>query len=156
MKLIRVATCLVLISHWMAVAQAQPARWTRFTIPETGTSVDIPSSIFSDSAGPADGYGQRFRTADGRANLTVQSAANAAQDSPAAFLAKKHPPSHIQYQRITPRFFAVSSVKGGMVWYNRCNFAHGFVHCVLINYPAAEEHAWNEIVTRVSLSLNRD
>lgn len=156
MKLISVATCLVLISGWTAVGQAQPGRWTRFTIPETGTSVDLPSSIFSEPAGRPDGYGQRFQTADGRANLTVQSTANTARESPAAFLAKKHPPTHIQYQRITPRFFAVSSIKGGIVWYNRCNFARGFVHCVLINYPAAEERAWDEIVTRISLSLNRD
>jgi len=25
---------------------------------------------------------------------------------------------------------------------------------VLINYPAEEEHAWDDLVTRVSLSLN--
>jgi hypothetical protein len=137
------------------VVSAQSVRWTSYSIPETGTSVDFPSSIFTEQAGrPPHGYGERFQTADGRANLTVEATANAAHDSPAAFLAKMHPPSHIQYKRITPRFFAVSSYKGNTVWYDRCNFSRDLVHCVLINYPAREERAWNGIVTRISLSLS--
>ena len=55
---------------------------------------------------------------------------------------------------VTPRFFAVSSYKGDKVWYDRCNFSRGLVHCVLINYPAREERAWDDIVTRISLSLS--
>jgi hypothetical protein len=137
----------------VTAAAAQPVNWSRYSIPETGTSVNIPSSIFSETAGRPDGYGQRFKTADGRANLTIQSAPNAAHDSPASFLAKKNPPSRIQYKRVTSRFFAVSSYKGDDVWYDRCNFSRRFVHCVLINYPAAEERDWDGIITRISLSL---
>jgi len=137
-----------------ATASAQPVRWTKYTIPQTGTSMDFPSSIFTEEAGRPDGYGQRFRTADGRADITIQAAPNVENDSPAAFLAKKHPPSRIQYKRVTPRFFAVSSYKGDKVWYNRCNFSRRLVHCVLIDYPAEEEHAWDNIVTRMSLSLS--
>jgi len=136
-----------------AVAIAQPINWTHYSIPETGTSVDFPSTIFTEPSGRPDGYGQRFKTADGRANITIQSALNTEHDSPASFLAKKNPPSRIQYKRVTPRFFAVSSYKGDDVWYDRCNFSRRFVHCVLINYPAAEEHDWDGIVTRISLSL---
>ncbi|WP_247383615.1 MULTISPECIES: hypothetical protein [unclassified Bradyrhizobium] len=135
-------------------ASAQPVRWTRYNIPESGTSVDLPSSIFTEAAGRPDGYGQRFQTADGRADLTFQAAPNVENDSPATFLAKKHPPPRIQYKRVTPRFFAVSSYKGDKVWYNRCNFSGGLVHCVLINYPADEERDWDRIVTRISLSLS--
>jgi hypothetical protein len=136
-------------------AFAQPANWKTYSIPETSTSVEYPSSIFIERAGHApDGYGERFQTADRRANLTIQAAANSANDSPASFLAKKHPPSNIQYKRVTSRFFVVSSNKGDNVWYDRCNFASGFIHCILINYPAREERAWDDIVTRISLSLN--
>ncbi|UPJ44225.1 hypothetical protein IVB40_09440 [Bradyrhizobium sp. 40] len=137
-----------------AMASAQPVRWTKYTIPQTGTSMDFPSSIFTEEAGRPDGYGQRFRTADGRADITIQTAPNVENDSPAAFLAKKHPPSRIQYKRVTPRFFAVSSYRGDKVWYNRCNFSGRLIHCVLIDYPAEEEHAWDNIVTRMSLSLS--
>jgi hypothetical protein len=103
---------------------------------------------------PPQGKGERFKSADGRAELTVQSSAIGPNVSPAAFLAKQHPPARIQYKRITPRFFAVSSYAGDKVWYDRCNFSKGMVHCVLINYPAREERAWDGIVTRISLSLS--
>jgi len=91
---------------------AQPVTWTTFTIPETGTSADFPASIFTERAGRPDGYGQRFKTADGRATLTIQSAPNALKDSPAAFLARRHPPAQIQYKRITSRFFCCVELQG--------------------------------------------
>ncbi len=116
-----------------SAASAQPVRWTTYTIPETTTSVDLPASIFAEAAGKPDGRGQRFRTADGRADLTIQAVPNLSNDSPAAFLAKKRPPSHIQYKRVTTRFFAVSRYKGDKV--------------------ASEEHDWDDIVARISLSL---
>ncbi|TYL82170.1 hypothetical protein FXB40_47290 [Bradyrhizobium rifense] len=147
-----VALALALVAS-TATVSAQPVRWTRYTIPQSGTSVDLPTSIFTEAAGRPDGYGQRFRTADGRADLTIQTVPNTGHDSPASFLAKKDPPSRIQYKRVTPRFFVVSSYKGDKVWYDRCNFSGRLVHCVLINYPAEEEHDWDDIVTRISLSL---
>ncbi|MBR0756833.1 hypothetical protein JQ604_32030 [Bradyrhizobium jicamae] len=134
-------------------ARAETVTWTTFTIPQTATSVDFPSSIFTEAVDRPEGYGQRFRTADGRADLTIQSVANVSQDSPAAYLAKKNPPPNIQYKRVTPRFFVVSSYKGDKVWYDRCNFSKELIHCVLINYPAREERKWDGIVTRISLSL---
>jgi hypothetical protein len=153
MRIIMAAVVLALVGSAQAVS-AQPVKWTTYTIPESGTSVDFPSSIFTEEAGdPPDGYGQRFRTADGRADITIQAARNVSKESPAAFLARRHPPPYMQYKRITPRFFAVSSYKGNRVWYDRCNFSNGFVHCVLINYPAREEHDWDGVVTRISLSL---
>jgi hypothetical protein len=52
-----------------------------------------------------------------------------------------------------PRFFAVSSIRNGRTWYNRCNRANEYMNCVLINYPAVEERLWDAVVTRISLSL---
>jgi hypothetical protein len=141
------------LTVWSSVALAQPVRWKTYTIPATTTSVDFPASIFTEEAGRPDGHGQRFRTSDGRADLTIQAAPNISNDSPAVFLAKKNPPSGIQYKRVTSRFFAVSSYKGDRVFYDRCNFSGRMVHCVLINYPASEERDWDGIVTRISLSL---
>jgi hypothetical protein len=99
-----------------SMASAQPVRWTTYTIPETGTSVDFPSSVFSEEAGQPDGYGRRFQTSDGRSNITIQAAPNVANDSPAAFLAKKNPPPRIQYKRVTPassRFPATRATRSG-------------------------------------------
>jgi len=145
----------VVVAASAQVVSAQPMRWETYSIPATGTSIDIPSSIFSERLGqPPEGQGQRFRSADGRAELTIQAGPISSAISPAAFLARQHPPERIQYKRITSRFFAVSGYTGDKVWYDRCNFSKGFVHCVLINYPAPEERAWDDIVTHISLSLS--
>jgi hypothetical protein len=150
----RVFATLVL-SLFPAVAVAgNTGEWRRYVIPSTGASVDVPAAIFSEDAGaPEGGSGRRFLTKDHRANLTVVSVPNPENDSPATFLAKKHPPTGIQYKRVTPRFFAVSSIHKDRTWYNRCNRANGYMNCVLINYPAAEERQWDVVVTRISLSL---
>jgi hypothetical protein len=155
MKMTLHAIIVVAVAGSAQVVSAQPPRWETYTIPATRTSVDIPSSIFSERLGqPPEGHGQRFQSADGRAELTIQAGPISSTISPAAFLARQHPPQRIQYKRIAPRFFAVSGYKGDKVWYDRCNFSKGFVHCVLISYPAPEERAWDDIVTHISLSLS--
>jgi hypothetical protein len=136
------------------LAAAQPISWVRYQVPETGAAVDLPTSIFTKEAGkPEAGYGARFLTSDQRADLTVQSVPNDAGFSPAVFLARKNPPPDIVYKRVTPRFFVVSSFRKGKIWYDRCNFAGRFIHCVLINYPAAEKRQWDSVVTRISNTL---
>lgn len=133
---------------------AEPIHWQRYVVAETGASVDIPTSIFANDGGsPEAGFGRRFLTADGRADLSVESLTNDAADSPAVFLAKRNPPKEIVYKRVTSRFFAVSSFRNDKIWYNRCNFAGRLINCVLIDYPAAEKRDWDGIVTRISNTL---
>ena len=137
------------------VSAASP-EWRRYVIPNTGANVEVPVSIFTEDGGtPEGGIGRRLFTKDRRADLTLQSVPNPDNDSPAEFLRKRHPPADIQYKRITSQFFAVSSVRNGRTWYNRCNRSNGYMNCVLINYPAAEERQWDAVVTRISLSLAR-
>jgi hypothetical protein len=139
-----------------AITPAAALEWRTYTIADTGLSVEIPVSIFTKDAGPTEGVtGRSFFTEDRRADITVKSVPNRENDSPEVFLAKMQPPARIQYRRVTPHFFAVSSIKNGRTWYNRCNRARGFMNCVLINYPAEEERQWDAIVTRISLSLAR-
>lgn len=146
-----VAAILVMLCALPAAAGAES--WSSYRIPESGTSVDIPSSLFTEEAGQPDGYGVKYRTGDGRADLTVQAVPNDGS-SPAAFLARKNPPAGIIYKRIAPRFFVVSSIRRGKIWYDRCNFGSRYVHCVLINYPAAEKRQWDAVVTRISRTLS--
>ena len=146
----------LIVSLGPMAAFAESTQWQQFVIPSTGVEVDIPVNIFTEDAGtPEGGTGRRFFTSDHRADLTVQSVANPDNDSPATFLAKQRPPAGIQYRRVTPRFFAVSSIRDGRTWYNRCNRANGYMNCVLINYPAAEDRQWDSVVTRISLSLGK-
>ncbi|MGL9620299.1 hypothetical protein QRQ56_19970 [Bradyrhizobium sp. U531] len=138
------------------LSAARAESWTSYRIAETGTAVDIPASLFTEIAGKPEGYGQQFRTSDGRADLSVQAVSNQEGLSPAEFLARKNPPSGIIYKRVTRNFFVVSSTRRDKIWYNRCNFTRGYVHCVLINYPAAEKRQWDGVVTRISHSLRAD
>lgn len=147
----KTAAILVMLCALPAAAGAES--WSSYRIPESGTRVDIPSSIFTEEAGQPDGYGVKYRTGDGRADLTVQAVPNDGS-SPAAFLARKNPPTGIIYKRIAPRFFVVSSIRRGKIWYDRCNFGSRYVHCVLINYPAAEKRQWDAVVTRISRTLS--
>jgi hypothetical protein len=59
----------------------------------------------------------------------------------------------LDYKRITRNFIAASAIRNGRTLYRRCNFSRGMIHCVDLRYPAAEERAWDGIVTRISLSL---
>ena len=135
-------------------AVAEPTTWHDYVVRESGAFAEIPMDVFSEDGGtPDSGYGRRFFTSDRRANLTVQSIPNDDNDTPAAFLAKKHPPSNLVCKRVTSRVFVVSSYRENKIWYNRCNFAGRFVNCVLINYPAAEKRQWDNVVTRISNTL---
>ena len=152
----RARNCIIclIVSLTPMAAFAESTQWRQFVIPSTGAKVDIPVSIFTEDAGPPKGgTGRRFFTSVHRADLTLQSVPNPEKDSPATFLAKRRPPAGIQYKRVTPRFFAVSSIRNGRTWYNRCNRVNEYMNCVLINYPAAEEREWDAVVTRISLSL---
>jgi hypothetical protein len=152
----RARNCIIglIVSLAPTAALADSTQWRKYVIPSTGAKVDIPVSIFTEDAGaPEGGTGRRFFTSDRRANLTLQSVPNPENDSPATFLAKQRPPADIQYKRVTPRFFAVSSIRNGRTWYNRCNREAEYMNCILINYPAVEDRQWDSVVTRISLSL---
>jgi len=145
--------CAIVMSLAPAAAVAGTTDWATYRIPKTGAAVEIPVAVFSEDSGSEDGLRRHFYTDDRRADLTVQSIPNLANDSPARFLAKKRPPSGIVYKRVTPSFFVVSSFRNGKIWYNRCNRANDYMNCVLINYPAAEKRQWDGVVTRISRTL---
>jgi hypothetical protein len=138
----------------IAAAAAAGVEWQSVAIATTRLRVDVPVSIFTDEGpAPEGAHGRTLFTSDRRADLTIKSVPNSANDSPRAFLKKMRPPPGIQYKRVTADFFAVSSIRNGRTWYNRCNRANGYMNCILINYPASEERQWDAVVTRISLSL---
>jgi hypothetical protein len=103
------------------------------------------------------GFGS-LRTSDGRAVLTIYSRENDTAETPASYLKNnlRLARSALDYERITPSFFAISSVRQGVIFYSRCNFSSemgGAVHCFDLVYPQREQRAWDAIVTRISRSL---
>ena len=124
-----------------------------------GTSVDYPSGIFTMEAGtPPRGTGRVLQSSDGEARFMIYMEENESRQSPAAFVRSNlsMPNALIDYRRITDRFFAVSGVKERRIFYSRCNFsrsANGRMHCIFLSYREDEKRAWDNIVTRISLSL---
>ncbi|MET0868199.1 MAG: hypothetical protein ABWY35_08860 [Pseudorhodoplanes sp.] len=152
-----VAVAVLVASLQSATAQpAGPALdWRPYADAETGTHVDFPSGLFPVEVGlPEHGTGRVFQTNDGRAQFSVYALERDANETPRSYLQKnlKVDPSRIDYRRVTDRFFAVSGVRDGKVYYSRCNF-HRQMHCIYIAYPDREMRSWDGIVTRISLSL---
>jgi hypothetical protein len=145
-----------------AVPQAglpSDVKWTVFVELKYGTRLDVPSAVFATPDGPASrGVGRQFKTPDGRASLAVYSQRNDARDTPASHLRKnlKSPRAALDYERVTPGFFAISAVMRGSIYYSRCNFSHNAdraIHCFDLKYPVQEKQSWDGIVTRMSRSL---
>jgi hypothetical protein len=133
-------------------------RWATYT-DQRGTRVQYPADIFSVSKSEGEGSdGEIFTTRDGRARLHMYSMRNSKALSPAAFMRSEFPArrSSLTYDRVAQNFFAISTRRGSLIVYLRCNFsavAGGTLHCVELRYPAAEKQAWDAVVTRVSRSV---
>jgi hypothetical protein len=152
-------TLLTLVSSAPAqVREQKPVDWRTFEVPDFGTRIEYPAGTFAPAGKPEQGIGQRFERADGRASLSIYSRPNQAGESPTSYL--KHnlrmERSGLDYVRVTRSFFAISSERQGMILYSRCNFSggtRGVIHCFDLKYPQREKHAWDAVVTRISLSL---
>jgi hypothetical protein len=140
------------------LGEAGPIEWRTFDVPEFGTRVQVPTSIFAPAGKPEQGIGQRFERADGRAVLSIYSRPNAARESPATYLQHnlRVDRSALDYERIARSFFAISLERDGVILYSRCNFstrARTAIHCFDLTYPQEEKRFWDAVVTRISLSL---
>ena len=133
-------------------------RWRVFT-DRNGTRVDYPAGIFSAEEGDVPrGEGRSLISADGRARLLVYVEDNEDRHTPARFMRALFIGSSTEtgYKRITKKFFAVSGTRETHIYYSRCNFpegSRGSMHCIYVDYPKEEEKLWDDIVTRISLSL---
>ena len=148
------AAMLIAPSH---AAPSDPG-WRPFSDPSSGTRVDYPANIFSVEEGAFQmAPGQRFGTSDGRAHFAVFTMKAEKSGSPAAFVARnlQVPRAALDYRRISAKFFALSGIHEGQIYYVRCNSGseRSVLHCIYLIYPKAEKRAWDPIVTRISRTL---
>ncbi len=136
---------------------ATPEGWTAYMNPRFGTTIDYPAGILNQrDRAPANGDGQTFRSADGRATLAIYGMHNVMGDTPKSYVDKFVDPKGVSFRRVTANFFAVSGISDGVIFYQRCNFPSpggDIVDCFRVSYPAAQKAAWNPIVGRLSQSL---
>jgi len=156
MRIVLILAGIVLVGFGRPAASQE---WTTFVEPSLGTRLKLPGGVFTIHEGPASrGFGEQYKTIDGRAVLAVYSQRNVQHDTPATYLRRTYrvPRTAMDYVRVTRSFFAVSAVNEGMIFYSRCNFSRrsgGTIHCFDLKYPEQEKRAWDDIVTRISLSL---
>jgi hypothetical protein len=130
--------------------------WQTFKVPEYGTRIEYPSKIFVSVGQAETGIGQRFKSSDGRAALSVYALANKDNYTPSGYLRKHLRHRSLDYERVARRFFAISMERESTIYYSRCNFSgvnRGTIHCFDLVYPQNEKRAWDPLVTRISLSL---
>jgi len=149
------ALLLLFVISLIAPPAAAQENWRTFSVPEFGTRVEFPAGLFSESEGaPQRGSGQRFRTADGQAQLSIYALRREGL-TPAGYLRAnlQVPRQSLYYQRIAPNFFAISARHGDMIYYSRCNFGSEAIHCVYVIYPGDQKRAFDSVVTRISRTL---
>jgi hypothetical protein len=132
--------------------------WGRYRDKESGVSFAFPAHIFPLASAAQAQNGVVFATPDGRARIRVFGFVNAARDTPGGYLRRiaKAGEGRFTYVRTTPRFFVASGTREGVIFYRRCNFSGGAdnrVGCLQLDYPRSEKRAWDDVVTRISLSL---
>lgn len=137
---------------------AQSGEWRTYINPRFGTRAEYPAHIFTvTKPAPDNNDGQTFTTQDGKVELTIYGSFNVTEDTPRSYVSsyiKSEGP--LDYERVTDTFFAVSSGRGNMIRYTRCNFLRGdpgTIRCFMIAYPGAEKDRWDAIVTRIGNSL---
>jgi hypothetical protein len=152
MRLVFHLLCSVALFAASSVEAQSPlaSDWQVFKVPDYGTRLEYPASIFSAAGQAEAGVGQRFESDDGHARE------NEDGDTPASYLKKNLRQSGLQYELVARSFFAISMEREGTILYSRCNFsrsARRAIHCFDLVYPQAEKRAWDPVVTRISLSL---
>jgi hypothetical protein len=68
-----IVAALISLLHANAYGQLNglPIEWRTFEVPEFGTRIQVPMSVFAPAGKPELGSGQRFERADGRAALSI-------------------------------------------------------------------------------------
>lgn len=137
---------------------AQSGEWRTYVNPRFGTRAEYPAHIFTVAKrAPDNNDGQAFTTPDGSAELVIYGSFNTAEDTPRSYVDSYiRPEGPLDYERVTDGFFVVSSGRGHVIRYTRCNFLRGnpgTIRCFMIAYPGAEKERWDAIVTRIGNSL---
>jgi hypothetical protein len=149
---------LFLVTFCIVASAAAQERWATYANARFGTTVDYPANLFPQrDPPPANSDGQGFRSRDGRVHLSVWGHYNINDDTPESYVKEiVEPDGGITYRQITPRYFVVSGLRKGEIFYQRCNFAakpDDVVDCFKVTYPTANKAAMDPVVARLSRSL---
>lgn len=141
-----------------AVAPSTAARgWTEHLDAAQGFRFDYPAGLFPGGTALPGGAGTSWQSSDGASRLTAFALPNpdrkplerVARD----YLREAGDPAVDYRARTRNGHVVVSGSRGDEIFYLRVARGRGAVHGVELRYPAAQERAFDPIVTRVSRSF---
>ena len=141
----------VCASTGLEQANAQSLRLYRDA--DFGTTALVPAT-WRESTGEGGQMGAQFVSPDGSARIGVWAIADDGRDlrSYMRTITQKGD-VRVTYDPLRRRWFVLSGLRGGRIFYTKVLRACGRLHHVALEYPAAEKRAFDSLVTRVSHSL---
>ena len=137
-----------------AMAQSD-LRWTALHL-HSGAAIEYPSAVFQPRH-ERDGAASVYSRSDGDASFSLFEKANP-KSLPLDRLARQAANIPVSYRRVTSKFFVLSGIRRGTIFYRRCNAGRHSMRlaCFDIAYPQTERRKWDNIVTRMSRSLRSE
>jgi hypothetical protein len=134
-----------------AMAQSD-RRWTALHL-HSGAAIEYPSAIFQSRHERGDAASVYSRS-DGDASFSLFEKENP-NTFPFDRLARQAANIPVSYRRITSKFFVLSGIRRGTIFYRRCNVARNGMRlaCFDTAYPQTQRRKWDNIVSRMSRSL---
>jgi hypothetical protein len=137
----------------------QSKGWERYTNERFGTVADVPRHLFkSVEPSPTNGDGRKFESADGaRLWVSASYASSVVTDTfqeYKAWLLEHAELDRLTYKAEGENWLVLSGLKGSSVVYRKVFEGCGAVHEVHIEYPAPRRAPYDQVIARLSKSLN--
>lgn len=138
-------------------APAHAEAWRTYVNDRFGATASYPERFSVRDEPPANGDGQRFRTADSRATLAVFGFIDGLEETPKQIMESRRN-ADVTYTLADARAasFTLSGRRGDRITYQRCLRStrdKSIFVCIDLDYPASELAAYDPIVKRIAGSL---
>jgi len=151
------ALCLAAVGATLAEAAAErTGGWTSYRNARHGFMIAWPTNVFPGEPARDTEEGQVLVSPDGAAKLMMASFVNEHGVSMAEYrqqlLAENYAGVQLDYAPLKDRWFVLSGVRDGVMFYERVTFTCGgrLINSWAMLYPAAERHFYDRIVEHVA------
>ncbi|MFN0218795.1 MAG: hypothetical protein ACKVP4_08295 [Hyphomicrobium sp.] len=153
------------ISVWCAVviacasaSRAGPSynSWTTVTNERHGFAIAYPTGVFEQKTQPSTDEGRVLVSKDGHAKLLVGAFANADNHTLAEYrdflITDQFAGAAIDYAPVRQRWFVLSGVRNGEIFYQRVSFTCGgrLINSWAMLYPESERRTYDRVVEAVA------
>jgi hypothetical protein len=156
----------MILAALTAAPAASAAEWTRYTNARFGASADVPATGFVIQPPPENGDGRRWKSTDGKGEISIYGAFAANADSFAEYRRQELGYARddgvaITYQSGTSdSWFAYSGTVGGDIVYLKAVRAQPcaslVVNHIYFRYPAEQKARYDAIVAHAAQSLHSE